>query len=133
MADSSKALIEGRSIGTALTEGAINVPVALGGEMSKKILEPLLAKVAVPVALKVVTDSQQVLAKLPSELGKKILEDRTKKALQGAIKEAAKPNLHNGSVISPRPSLADALSVEDDLLLKFAIVDMSKGVGCSWW
>jgi hypothetical protein len=30
-------------------------------------------------------------------------------------------------------SLADELSLEDDLLLKFAVVDMSKGVGRSWW
>ncbi len=131
-ADTSKALIEGRPIGTALAEGGVNVPAAVLGEGAKKLLGPLMDKVAVPVVTKVITSPPQILSKLPIEVGAKVLVDQTKKAAQATIRGAAQ-NLHAGAIASTRSSLADAISVDDDLLLKFAVIDMSKGIGHSWW
>jgi hypothetical protein len=130
--DTSKALLEGRSVGTALKEGALNIPVAGLGALSKKVLTPVLNKVAVPVLAQVLTAPPQIVAKLPVDVSKKIIEDRTKKSWQGAVRE-------NPARTSAQPagasddSLADELSIEDDLLLKFAVIDMNKGVGRSWW
>jgi hypothetical protein len=130
--DTTKALLEGRSLGTALKEGAINIPVAVGGEAGKRMLKPVLDKVAVPVLTKVITAAPEIVAKLPGDVAKKVAEDRAKKTLQTRVRE--NPARAGGQ---PREdvddSLADELSLEDDLLLKFAVVDMSKGVGRSWW
>lgn len=72
-ADTFKALIEGEghSIGTALAEGGVNVPAAVLGEVAKKLLGPLMDKVAVPVVTKVITASPQVLASYRSRLAQR--------------------------------------------------------------
>ena len=131
-ADTFKALLEGRSIGTALAEGSMNVPSTVLGEGAKKLLGPLMTKVAVPVVSRVISAPPQVLAKLPIEVGTKVLADRAKKAAQNAVRGDAQTPLTSEKA-SMRHSLTDTVSVDEDLLLKFAIVDMSKGAGRSWW
>lgn len=132
-ADTVKALIEGRSVGTALAEGGVNVPTTLLGEGAKKLVGPLVEKVAVPVLAKVITTSPQILGKLPTEVGTKVMVDRAKKAAQTAMRGGTPNNLQAHEGLSTRRTLADRISIDDDLLLKFAVIDMAKGVGHSWW
>jgi hypothetical protein len=138
-ADTGKALLEGRSLGTALLEGAINVPLQMMGDPLKRALAPVLNKVAVPVLGKVLTASGDIVRQLPTEVGRKVIEDRGKKALQGAVRSATGGS-SAATTASPmnaaarhRAELGDSVFYQDDLLLKFAIVDMQQGIGRSWW
>jgi hypothetical protein len=73
------------------------VPVAVLGEGAKKLLGPLMEKVAVPVVTKVITAPSQVLAKLAIEVGAKVLVDQAKKAGQIAVRGNVPQNLHAGA------------------------------------
>jgi hypothetical protein len=114
-ADTGKALLEGKTVVKSVGVGAVNLITGPAGAAAKPQLEGLLGKVAAPVVVK-------------------IGEDVTKKFFQGKIK-----NLGNSTVAptdhAPRDSENEfsELSVEDELLLKLAVIDMSKGVGRSWW
>lgn len=119
-ADASKALIEGRPVGTALAEGAIAVPSSMLGDRLKQGLSVVLGKVAVPIVAKVV-------------------EDRVKKAAQGTVRGALsgtqqRARQEDGAQRASRAgSIADRISLDDDMLLKLAVIDNGKGVGGSWW
>jgi hypothetical protein len=119
-ADTSKAMIEGRPVGTALAEGAIAVPVAVMGDGVKKGLSAVLGKVAVPIVAKVA-------------------EDKAKKAAQGVVRgalagEQRRAQQEAGAArAAGASSIAERVSLDDDMLLKFAVIDMRKGIGGSWW
>jgi hypothetical protein len=111
--DTGKALIEGRSVGTALGIGAVNVVTGPLGDKGKKLLGAIFDKVAVGAVVKVG-------------------QDALKRFLQKEVKEAGKAA--PGPAFTGRASpLMDSLAFEDSLLLKFAVVDPAKGIGQSWW
>jgi hypothetical protein len=113
VADTGKALLEGKSIGKAIAVGSVNLITGPAGTAAKSRLEGLLGKIAAPVIVKVV-------------------EDNAKKFVQGKIK---KLGTNTSADIVPQGSDNEfsELAFEDELLLKLAIMDMSKGVGRSWW
>ena len=119
-ADTSKAMIEGRPVGTALAEGAIAVPAAVMGDGLKKGLSAVLDKVAVPIVAKVAVD-------------------RVKKAAQGVVRgslsgERQRARQEAGAArAAGAASIAERISFDDDMLLKLAVIDTGKGVGGSWW
>jgi hypothetical protein len=138
IADSAKAIVEGRELGTALLEGAVNVPAACLGEAGKKLLAPVLGKVALPVVTKIVTTPNEVASKLPIEIAKKTIEDRAKKWGQQEIKGHLAGANGPAERVARKPtkrsdSFVNSLAFEDELVLKFAVIDMEKGVGHSWW
>src|SRR6266508_1605140 len=97
--DAGKALLEGKSLGTAIAAGAVNVPTAAGGELAKKGLQTVLGKTAVPVVVKVA-------------------EDQAKKALQGWVKSrGASGTMAQDArmVAAGSAGLCQQVSLEDDL------------------
>lgn len=132
-ADAGKALLEGRSLGTALVEGAVNVPVHFMGDPLKRAMAPVLNKVAVPVLGKVLTASSDIVKQLPTEVGKKVVEDRGKKAAQGFFRSVMNGASQPATPARRRVDLSDRIAMQDDLFLKFAIIDMEQGIGRSWW
>ena len=115
VADTGKALLEGKSIGTAIAAGAVNIPTGAAGAMVKGAAVKVLGKAAAPIVVKVV-------------------QDRAKKIGQSAIKNPSSSAGHHAKTSASATSdLADQVSFADDLLLKLALVDMEKGIGRSWW
>ena len=119
-ADTGKALFEGHEIGTALQVGAVNIPVGVGGAAIKGPLAKALGKTAA-----------SLVVKASQEVAKKTAQSAIK---QNAIAGARMANTQQWNVPPLRAgSLADRISFEDDLLLKLAVIDMSRGIGRSWW
>ncbi len=114
-ADTGKALLEGKSIGKAVAVGSVNLITGPAAAVAKEKLVSLLGKVAAPVVVKVV-------------------EDITKKFTQNKIKQVGTGSAAPAD-FAPKHSENEwtELTFEDDLLLKFAFIDMEKGLGRSWW
>lgn len=109
--ETGKALLEGRRLTTAVAEGGVSIPNAVVADVVKKVAGPL-GKTAVPIVVK-------------------ILEDQSKKRAQAWVREATATPA--GTARTGGDGLADSVSFEDALLIKLAIIDMSKGIGRSWW
>jgi len=129
--DTDKALMQGSEISTALAKGAIASSVSAVGDIVKHIAGDVLSRAASPVLARVMTAAPQVLGKMAVDVPKKVVEDQAKKGLQAGVGQAIQGELVRSR--SHRNSWGDAMSFEDDLLIKFAVIDMSKGVGRSWW
>jgi hypothetical protein len=115
VADTGKALLEGRSIGTAIAVGAVNVPTGASAAMVKDAAVKLLGRAAAPIVIK-------------------LAQDQAKKFVQTQIKNSTSSIRNDASAMTSATSdLADQVSFEDDLLLKLAVIDMAKGIGRSWW
>jgi hypothetical protein len=120
VADTGKALLEGKSIGTAIAVGAVNVPTGAGGGMVKDSAVKLLGKVAAPIVVKVAQDQAK-------KFGQTKIKNWSSSKSTSSIGDDAR------TMTSATSDLADQVSFEDDLLLKLAVIDMAKGVGRSWW
>ena len=113
-ADACKALLEGKSMTKSVLIAASNSSIGYFAKSSEDPLKKIFGKIAVPIAVKMV-------------------EDRAKKAAQSAIKSNG-----SGSPKPPGPADDDSdglqnMSFEDDMLLKFTVIDNAKGIGRSWW
>jgi hypothetical protein len=123
VSDTSKALLSGQGLGTAMVMGAVNIPVPWIGDQYKSDLDAALANTAIPVATKI----------LGGGVSKKVLEDRLKRVGQNEVRTLASGIGAIQASIGDGDSWSDVMSVADDWLLKLAIVDQSKGIGRSWW
>jgi hypothetical protein len=140
-ADTGKALLEGQQVSTAIREGLMNLPAKVGGDQVTKRLEPLLSRTAEPVLARAVVGSTGVKSQLPTtakDTTKKVVEDRLKKVGQGWVRGAGSQEANEMQInarlgTKERRSVADAIALHDDLLLKLAVIDIAKGVGHSWW
>lgn len=139
-ADTGKALLEGQQLSSAIREGLVNIPANKLGDATKR-LEPLLSRTAVPVLARAVVGGTGVKSQLPTivkDTTKKVVEDRAKKVGQGWVRGAGSQGANEMQInarlgTNERRSVADAIALHDDLLLKLAVIDMAKGVGHSWW
>jgi hypothetical protein len=138
-ADTGKALLEGKSVNDSLLDGSMQLAVpGVRKIVESKAVQTVLNAAAVPVVTKILTGQAEILRKLPTEVTTKVAEDALKKAGPSAVRAAVAkiapqgepPRLQAGT---QPDALVDALSFTDDLLLKFSIVDMEKGIGRSWW
>ncbi len=138
-ADTGKALLEGKSIGAAVLVGSIQLAVpAVGKVVESKPVQAVLNKTALPVATKILTGPPEMIARLPGKVTTKLAEEALKKGGRALITAAPsqKPLQAEAQRLQASPAsdpLVDALTFEEDLLLKFAIVDMAQGIGRSWW
>jgi hypothetical protein len=139
--DTDKALLDGRELTTAIEEGvAGSVVSALGDQVLGKGLPLILDRVAVPVVARLLEQPTKVVSDGLTAVLKKTIEDRTKKAVQGAIKASAGADAghltHAVNRSGPDSNSWDTVmsfADRDELLLKFAVIDMAKGVGQSGW
>jgi len=114
VADTGKALIEGKPVWKAIGVGAVNLITAPLGDKAKSTLSNTFNKTAVSV-------------------GVKIAQDRTKSWAQGQVKRLGNSPESSSPVFREASPLTDSIAFEDSFLLKLAVVDMEKGVGGSWW
>lgn len=113
--DTGKAVVEGQSVWTAIGVGAVNVITAPLGDKAKSLLEGVFSKAAVSASVKVG-------------------QDQAKKAAQKQVKEIGKGSESGtASGFGKASSLMNSIAFEDSFLLKFAVIDMQKGIGQSWW
>ncbi|MEP6869580.1 MAG: hypothetical protein ABJA20_13795 [Novosphingobium sp.] len=113
--ETGKALIEGQSVARSLGMGAAGMATTALGNKGKDVLNKVMDKVAVSVAVKV-------------------SQDLAKKDLQSRIKDIGRSVNTGASQAAGNSSpFLDSLTFEDQFLLKLAIIDEAKGVGRSWW
>jgi hypothetical protein len=132
--DTDKALLEGREVGAALTDGLIAGTVSAAGEGLKKGITYVLDRTAVPIVASVLDKPSAVASEYLTGITKKVGEDRAKKGLQAAARNGGVT--HGLTQARPDTNSWDtALSFgdHDELLLKLAVIDMKKGIGHSWW
>jgi hypothetical protein len=127
--------MQGSEISTALAKGAIASSVSAVGDIVKHVAGEALSRAASPVLARVMTATPQVISKLAIDVPKKVVEDQAKKRLQATAGQAGGQTAQGELVRSrsDKNAWGDAMSFEDDLLLKFAVIDMAKGIGRSWW
>jgi hypothetical protein len=125
--DTTKSLVEGKSGAESVLNGVVNFPSAAAGKAAKEAL----GKLAIPVSTAVKTRA--------ADISKKVVEEAAKKAGKLAI-EAGKDGIDNVKTVIHQiahrlqeSASAGNITFWDSLLLKFAIVDMAKGVGHSAW
>lgn len=135
VADSGKALLEGREVSTAVLEGATAMLTSAGGDKLKAALTRVLNKTAVPVLTTLFKMSADEAALFATGITKKVVEDRVKKTLQKAVRPTQELPSAIVRTKVDQNSWGDVMTYadQDRMLLKLAIVDMSKGIGRSWW
>jgi hypothetical protein len=112
--DTGKALVEGKSVWTAIGVGAVNVITAPLGDKAKSTLGDIFDKTAVSAVVKVG-------------------QDQAKSAAQRQVKELGKSSESSSPAFGGASPLMDSIAFEDSFLLKLAVIDMSQGIGRSWW
>jgi hypothetical protein len=112
--DTGKALVEGKSVWTAIGVGAVNVITAPLGDKAKSTLGDIFDKTAVSAVVKVG-------------------QDQAKSAAQRLVKKLGKSSESFSRDFGQASPLMDSIAFEDSLLLKLAVIDMSQGIGRSWW
>lgn len=114
--DAAKAVLQPESSGwIAFAAGAIGGLASAGGSALKKALEFVLPKTAAPVIAKVLQDISK------------------KKAQSALVSRASSTSVSDDARLARGGGLASHITLDDDWLLKLAVVDMTKGVGRSWW
>ncbi len=133
--DTWKGILEGKSVGEAALAGSLNFAAPSVGKMIAEngVVQAVLSKTAVPVLVRVLSDDPDLLREVSTEVTKKLAEEMFKKggkAASGAVMHPKSP----AALQDPMDTdIGDSLTFEDNFLLKFAIVDMEKGIGRSAW
>jgi hypothetical protein len=133
--ESGMALAEGKSLAEAIPTGALK----LTGPGCEKIFGKagvikMLEKAGIP--LRITVAGEDVAAKFVDKLGGKVLQ---KQGVEKRVGKQAVEALVGGATRSAQPesgmasgALVRDATFTDDLLLKFAIVNMQKGIGWGW-
>jgi hypothetical protein len=131
-ADTYKGTLEGKSLYEAAANGMLNFATPAVGELAKSdLVKGILQKSAVPVATRLLSGPLPPMDKLATTVAAKLSEDIFKKGGKNAIGWAFSGP--KNSQDPSEPELADYLTFADELLVKFAVVDMEKGIGRSSW
>ena len=113
--DTSKAWLDGQSLGKAIAIGSVNLVTGPLGDKIKSTIGPIVSKGVLNVSVKVG-------------------QDNAKRFLQRQVKSPGTESSGIPPLAARGPAkLSHSLSVEDNLLLKLAIIDPAKGIGQSWW
>ncbi|MEP7384160.1 MAG: hypothetical protein ABI910_20965 [Gemmatimonadota bacterium] len=128
--ESATCLIEGKSVVESLDKGSFKLA---GRGIDKLVKLPfmsrLLEKAAVPLAVQLgdTTVANLLVASMAKKLLQKQVLERGGNALGGAVMDALK-----GGAPAAVERLIDTVTIGDDILVKFAIVHMTMGIGNGW-
>jgi hypothetical protein len=133
--ETDKAVLEGHELSVALQKGLAKGAGSAAGELLKGPLKKIIDRTAVPLTAKVLKIPTDVASGYLVGAAKKAVENKTKDAV-GKMFESSGQTRHE--IVRSRTEERSWDSVltfadKDKLLLKFAVVDMSKGIGHSWW
>ena len=107
----------------------------MAGVGFKNGVAPVIGKAAVPVIARVLPKPSETTSNYLTWVAKKIVEDSTKKVVKKGM--SSNPVIRHEITRSQTDSASwdSVLSFadRDALLLKFAIIDMNKGLWRSWW
>jgi hypothetical protein len=137
VSDTLQAFIKGDSPGVALAVGTAAAATGTGGDAIKTQLKKLTESAAVPISVKVGKD---VSKKLLQGAARDLLRDgeagQVDIDIRGGYENYARTSAHvdlpGRTNIQEPAGVADA-TISDEWLVKLAVVDMSKGIGHSWW
>lgn len=128
--ESATCLIEGKSVAEAIATGSLKLAgPAIDKVVKLPFMKTMLEKAAVPLAVQL--SNSTVAEKLVADMAKKLLQkqvlERSGKAVIGSVKSVFKE-----TPAEAPPSTLDTATIGDDILVKFAIVNMTRGIGHGW-
>jgi hypothetical protein len=137
-ADTAKGLIEGKSVTEAVLSGSVQLGLPLVGKVfDSEQVKDALNNTAVPIVTKLVAGQAEVLTAVPGKVSQKVAEEILKKTSRAVIAKMVSPGQAKALAVNgddyAEDSIGGFITFEEDFLVKFAIVEMTKGVGGSTW
>jgi hypothetical protein len=134
--DADKAVLAGAEVLPALNTALVsNLGAMAVGKILDSTVTAIVGKAAIPVSAKLLETPTRTATQYLTGSAKKAAEDLTKNAIKGRMQSSGTVRHELAKSQADANSWDSVLSFgdRDELLLKFAIVDMNEGIGRSWW